>query len=287
MLRRIPPRRLILSSGGIRVVAQAGALMALEEAGMLRSIKEYIGTSGGALISLAPAIGYSVKTLKTFSSRFDFSEIRSLEPESMLELFSTYGLDTGERLKKLIVSLLRQKGLSQDITFAEIPSLRIFASDLNTCKVHEYSAKKTPRNSVVLGVLASTSIPIYFTPVKDPETGHLMVDGAVHNGLALAFLSEEEAASSISIRFSNTRIENDKIDGFMQFLGQIFRCVISNRTFEKHKGRVIHISCGEYPMWNFEATEEEKEKLIRIGYECTKKFLETDEVVSGIRRNSL
>jgi predicted acylesterase/phospholipase RssA len=153
--------------------------------------------------------------------------------------------------------------------------------------VHEYSAKKTPRNSVVLGVLASTSIPIYFTPVKDPETGHLMVDGAVHNSLPLAFLSDEEAASSISIRFSNTRIENDKIDGFVQFLGQIFRCVTSNRTFEKHKGRVIDIPCGEYPMWNFEATEEERETLIKIGYESTKKFLEADEAVCVKRRNSL
>ncbi len=137
---RIPPLRIVLSGGGIRGTAHAGALQCLEQNGMLRTVREYIGISAGALIAFCICIGYSIDTIHTFSKDFDFSCIRSLEPETMIHFFEMYGLDNGEKLQKLLQSLLKQKKLPTDLTFQQLreklpksPTLRIFASDIFTC----------------------------------------------------------------------------------------------------------------------------------------------------------
>ena len=47
----IPPRHIVLSGGGVKVISLVGALQHLEEKGHLRSVKEYCGVSAGAFLA--------------------------------------------------------------------------------------------------------------------------------------------------------------------------------------------------------------------------------------------
>jgi NTE family protein len=284
----IPPLRIVLSGGGIRAVAHSGSLKALEEEGMLKSVKEYVGVSAGAMLALCLSIGYSVETLASLCLKFDFTVIRTLEPETMLSFFETLGLDSGHRLQRLIESILHQKGLLPTTTFSEIPNLRIFASDLMTCEPREFSATKTPNANVVRGLLASMCIPGYFTPVTDEETGHILIDGAALHNFPLAFLSAEEQKTALGITFSEEHTRVEKIENIFEYFQQIYACFYLPRTFdvwEKNKGRVIILPCGDFPMWDFEASSERRATMIKIGYDATKKFIKTPQT-APLRRMS-
>ena len=280
---RIPPLRIVLSGGGIRAVAHSGALKALEEKGMLSAVKEYIGLSAGGLIAFCIAIGYSIPQLATLCQRFDFSSIRTLEFEDMLSFFESYGLDTGARLKRLLESLLRQRGLPTDLTYRQLremrpaaPVLRIFAADVCAVKPKEFSERKTPGASIVMSLMASMCIPGYFVPVKDPETGHLLVDGGALHNFPLAFLTEAEQGTALGITFSEDHVKLEKVESLPQYFQQIFACFYLPRTLDvwnKNKDIII-IPCGEYPLWDFEASEEAKKRMIELGHKAAVDFLE-------------
>ena len=279
---RIPPLRIVLSGGGIRAVAHSGALKALEEKGMLVAVKEYIGLSAGGLIAFCIAIGYSIKNLTVLCQRFDFSSIRTLEPEDMVMFFDKYGLDSGARLQRLLESLLKQKGLPAGLTYKQLrqsvptaPILRIFAADICTVKPKEFSEKKTPGASIVMSLMASMCIPGYFVPVKDPETGHLLVDGGALNSSPLAFLTESEKETAVGITFSEDHVQMKMIESLPEYFRQIFACFYLPRTlavWNKNKNIII-IPCGHYPLWDFEASEDSKKEMIELGHTAATNFL--------------
>jgi NTE family protein len=289
---KIPPLRIVLSGGGIRAVAHSGALKALEEKGMLVAVKEYIGLSAGGLIAFCIAIGYSIKNLTVLCQRFDFSSIRTLEPEDMILFFDKYGLDSGARLQRLLESLLKQKGLPAGLTYKQLrqavpkaPILRIFAADICTVKPKEFSEKKTPGASIVMSLMASMCIPGYFVPVKDPETGHLLVDGGALNSSPLAFLTEAEKETALGITFSEDHVQMKMIDSLPRYFQQIFACFYLPRTLAiwNKNNDIIIIPCGDYPLWDFEASEDAKKRMIELGYKAGVDFLD-DKVEPRIRR---
>jgi predicted acylesterase/phospholipase RssA len=276
------PRRLVLSGGGIRVVAHIGALFVLEREGFLQEIREYVGVSAGAFLASAKCFGYNLGEIKMMCSLFDFGLIRNLEPEAALEFPMTFGLDNGKNLKKLLETLLKLKGLPETLTFLEMktrlpdsPLLRCYATDICNCEVVEFSAAKTPDCSVVVALMASMCLPGYFIPVRHPTTGHLMVDGGVLHNFPLAFLNEEERKDSIGLTFSYNHTRVEEVNDLGEFIQQIFACYYIPRSralLKAHPFQTIVIPCGEYPAWHFEAEQEERERLMEIGTKAAEDF---------------
>lgn len=281
--KKIPPLRIVLSGGGIRAVAHSGALKKLEEEGLLSAVKEYVGVSAGALIAFCITIGYNIPKLANLCNKFDFSTIRSVEPEDIFSFFETYGMDSGAKLHRLLESLLRQRNLPVTLTFKQLretlptsPILRVFATDLCAVLPREFSEKKTPSATLVHALMASMCIPGYFVPVKDSETGHFLVDGGALHNFPLAFLTDAEQEAALGITFSEDHVKVDKIESVYQYFQQIYACFYLPRTLDiwnKNKDKIIIIPCGEYPLWDFEASAEAKERLIRLGYEAAAFFL--------------
>ena len=293
----IPPSRIVLSGGGIRAVAHAGALQALEEAGLLRAVKEYVGVSAGALIAFCVAIGYSIETVRNFSEKFDFSQIRNLEPDSMFEFLETFGVDNAARLRKFLESLLKQRGVSPDCTFAEFYSqnpsashVRIFAADIFTCQPFEFSLAATPAAKLVDALHASMAIPGYFVPYREPSANHYLVDGGALNNNPLAFLTPEEQKHALSIGFSMDHVQVKEISSIGDYFHQVYACFFMPRhvsLVKQHSDRVIIIPCGEYPMWDFEAEACVRREMIAKGYQAVREFLSMKRPSNGKRRFSV
>jgi predicted acylesterase/phospholipase RssA len=74
-------------------------------------------------------------------------------------------------------------------------------------KPKEFSERKTPGASVVMSLMASMCIPGYFVPVRDPDTGHLLVDGGALHNFPLAFLTEAEQRTALGITFSEDHVK--------------------------------------------------------------------------------
>ena len=289
----IPPRRILLSGGGIRAVAHLGALQFLESKGLLKAVKEIVGVSAGAFIGFCLAIGYTVSELRLLCILFDFSLIRNLDPEAAFLFPSTLGVDDGQNLTKLLITLLKAKNLSSDLSFKDLKlyNFRCYATDLHTTKRREFSSVKTPNVNLTDALRATMSLPAYFTPVDDPETGNMLVDGGILHNFPMDILTETEIKETIGIAFSydsNLRISD--ISDLPTFFSQIFACYFIPRTYEiykEHKDRCILIPIGEYPSWNFEATREEREHIIEEGTKAAKAFCDTFKVRKPLRRYSV
>ena len=91
-------------------IAHVGALDVLQKRGLLKCVREYIGTSAGAMMGLCLAVGYTIGELTTLCTVFDFRLMTNLEPDAMLQASELYGLDNGANLEKLLGVLLRQEG---------------------------------------------------------------------------------------------------------------------------------------------------------------------------------
>ena len=278
-------------------MAHVGALTVLEKKGLLKSVKEYVGVSAGAFVGFSLMLGYTLSELRTLCALFDFSVLRHFEPEDAFEFPTSFGFDSGENLVKLLHSLLRVKGFSTTLTFGEwktehptAQQLRCFAADVYRTEPREFSAAKSPNVSIVEALRASMSLPFYFTPVKDPETGHMLVDGGILHNFPLMFLSPEEREDAIGISFSYEHTRVEEIPDLLVFLSQIYACYYLPRTYEvhkTHKERVIVIPCGHIPAWKFEATREERLEIMSGGEQAAEEFFTKHVEVIAERRKPI
>ena len=280
----IPPYRITLSGGGIKGIAHIGALEVLSEHGLLKALREYVGISAGALVAFCLCIGTSLSELRMVISLLDFGLIRDLEPETLLSFPETFGIDSGENLEKLLKAILRARRLPTEITFAELaaakigPNLRIITMNLNTCIQQEFSAECSPSASVCMAVRASMSIPIYFSPVKDPLTGHYLSDGGIYFSSPFVFLKEDERRHTLSITFSDKHKPKDEIANLQVFLMQLYYSLdfkIALDLRERWGPNILSIDCGVVNVINFEAKADEKMTLMDAGRTSAEKFLKS------------
>lgn len=267
------PQRVYLSGGGICAVAHVGALIELSNHISLKSVKEWMGVSAGSLVAMCLCIGFSLDELKDFCIRFDFSNIK--EYDSVPGWLLHFGIDTGERLHKLIEACLHVKGLSSDVTFKECydksgVSLRVVATDLNEAIAINYSPKDTPNYKVADAVRASMSFPYYFQPHVCPVSGHYLADGGVISNYPLFVLPTEEHSKTLSI------LINSKIHKMMNLMDEDVEKIIVRpiqmTLIEKHNlemkfydSKCIEIGLKDLNILDFSLSEEIKYRIIETG----------------------
>jgi len=180
---------LALEGGGVWGISYAGALEELDKVGVLGGIKRVAGTSAGSIVALLLALGYGASEISKIVAQLDFTKF--MDHHSIKQLFSTYGLYQGEFALKLFRSWIAEKLGSENATFKDLKEsggleLRVFASNLNTRQLHEFSYRNSPDVPLANAVRASMSVPLFFTAVEIDD--HLFVDGgAIFDYPLLAF----------------------------------------------------------------------------------------------------
>jgi predicted acylesterase/phospholipase RssA len=289
----VPPLRIALSGGGMKGIAHVGALEVLHERGLLKCVREYIGTSAGALIALCMVLGYTLQELRTLCTLFDFSLMLNLEPETILLCPDKFGLDNRLNLDRLLVTLLKAKGYGAATTFEdlrELPKqLRVYAANITNCDVHEFSLKATPRVELRVAVQASMCVPFYFTPVVHPDSGHFLVDGGIIAHFPFIHLTDAERAETIGVAFTK-QVHDSKIDTLLAYIMHLYTSVYHHQNqhlYSKWGHRIIRIECGRFPSFHFEASAAEKTYLMNKGREAVESTLARRASATITRRNSL
>ena len=301
----IPPLRIALSGGGMKGLSHIGALEALDEKGLLRCVKEYIGTSAGALIAFCIVCGYTLAEMRPLCTQFDFTLIQNLDPDIILQFPEKFGFDNGANVEKLLDVLLKTKGISPEITFEEFaakfpdqPTLRAYAIDIHTCLPKEFSLKNTPRAKLTQAIRASMSIPFFFTPVVDSETGHFLVDGGLLYHFPFHHLSDEERNETLGIAFNDinrsvsqlfSSAEEVFAMGLAGYILRIYYSAYYSQNVELYSNwsrRIILVECGSFPSIQFDATTEQKTELLELGSKGVANFLNRP-VKTIPRRNSI
>jgi NTE family protein len=267
------PHRVYLSGGGMCAIAHVGALIELSNHIPLKAVKEWMGVSAGSLVAMCLCIGFTLDELYEVCIRFDFTNIK--EYDSVPGWLLHFGIDTGERLHKLIEACLHVKGLSSDFTFKDCyekfgKSLRIVATDLNDAKSISFCPKLMPNYRIADAVRASMSYPYYFQPFICPESGHYLVDGGVISNYPLFVLPKNEHASTLSIliRTSIKKHENlmeADIEDLIMLPIQIVFTERTNIEARFYDSQCIQINLDNLNILEFSFDEETKSFIVEKG----------------------
>lgn len=298
MVEIIPPKRIALSGGGMKGIAHIGALEVLEERGLLKCVKEYIGTSVGALISFCICIGYTLKEIRSIAFELDFSLTQNFDLDNVMLCIERFGIEDGANVDKLFTVLLKAKHISPTITFEEFgeqfpdaPLLRVYAVEIHSAMIHEFSRKKTPRAEIKMAIRASTAIPVYFPPICDISSNNLYVDGGLIAHFPFHHLTAEERSETLGIAFDKgaKSIPLSSMT-WLEYMTKIYHSIYNHQNavlYKQWSHRIIVLKSTELAGLNFGAGVLEKTALANIGRDGVVAFLSRGAGTQGIRRNSI
>ena len=214
---------LALSGGGIRGIAHAGVLKALEE----NDIKVDVigGTSAGGLIASLYAIGYSPMYIYLLFKKYA-NEIININAAPIISGISNFmnskknkfiGLKSVESIEKAYNNLALKKKITK-ISDIKMP-LVIPTVDLNDSKEYIFtnytpqSAKSNSSNSIAYitdisvgkAVRASSSFPAIFCPCE--YKNHKFLDGGVLDNIPVNEVKKQGATKVIAVNFKADDID--------------------------------------------------------------------------------
>jgi NTE family protein len=209
---------LALEGGGVWGIAYGGALEELDQLGVLSQIKRVAGTSAGSITALQLALGYSGAEIKQTFSELDFS--RFLDNRHIRTVFQKYGLYESQYALDLFQGWVENKLGSKQATFQDLHEagkmeLKVYATNLNTRHIHEFSYEKSKDVPLAMAVRASMSVPLFFTAVKVND--HLFVDGGTIYDYPLLSFGKESITSTLGLAFSGSSSVAGGTEGNMEF----------------------------------------------------------------------
>ncbi len=274
------PTRVYLSGGGICAIAHVGAIKELSNHIPLKAIKEWMGVSAGSLVAMCLCIGFTLDELEDFCVRFDFTNIK--EYDSVPGWILHFGIDTGERLQKLIEACLHVKGLPSEFSFKDClqkfgKSLRVVTTDLNEAKHRTFSPTDSPDYKIAEAVRASMSYPYYFQPFICPQTGHYLSDGGIISNYPLFILPKEEHNKTVSILIRSRVTPEESLESYTieSLISRPIAIILTERVniearfYDSH---CIQIELGNINILEFSFDEETKDTIIQKGKDAVKQY---------------
>lgn len=277
-------KNLAFKGGGILGMAYAGSIKALEENNMIDSIENIAGTSVGAVTAMALAIGCSSSELNDFLTHSDFKKIK--DHWNILNLSKKYGIYNGDFLFNWIKSLLETKSMSPTITFRELneirqKNLRVFATNISTIELEEFSFKHTPDIPIAEAVRASMSIPLFFQAWKFSDktlSDYFYIDGGTMLNYPLSVFDNLKESIGLYMKTDTDVSKKLGSNHLSDFIKHLYKAnmksqdvvLFNNEDFKNHS---IIIDGLGISSTSFDLSKNDIDKLYMEGYQSTKVFL--------------
>ncbi|MCI8384000.1 MAG: hypothetical protein HFJ33_03940 [Clostridia bacterium] len=272
-----------LSGGGIRGIAHAGALKAMQDNGI--KIDVIGGTSSGSLVASLYAMGYSPYYIYILFKRYA-KEIVEMNSTPILSGIGNFvknkkvcisGLKTGESIEKAYNNIASKKGVKTIADITNIP-LVIPSVDVKSSKEYIFT-NKIPQKcqdksqyitdiSIGKAVRASSSFPAIFCPCDYKE--YKFLDGGILDNIPVLEVKKQGADKVIAFNF---RADDVDENSNMMDIGMRTIDIMGNKISEeslKQSDLVITISTDKTGLLDVEKTD----KCYQFGYQAVMKNLE-------------
>ena len=304
-------KHLIFEGAGIRGVAYVGAHKQLNKMGVLEQLEGVGGTSAGALTALLVATGYDPNEVEEILFNLNLDEFNDgayLFAGGINRLSKDFGWYKTESLQELVEQFLTKKGFSADISFKELHEqsgmdLRVAVTRLNHQEARVLGVATYPNMEVADAVLASMSIPLYFSPVIFNEAGErieevtkasdfMAMDGGILMNFPIGLFDEKESGKvqrnpcvlgirvdtqdQFSKDVEDRSLSPQNIEDLPSYLNAFYVLVLEsiNRQdlTEDDWLRTVRINCGNQGPKIKELTLEQKQALVKAGEEAVKVY---------------
>lgn len=212
---------LALSGGGIRGIAHAGVLKALDD----NNIKIDIigGTSAGSMIAALYAMGYSPYYIYILFKNHS-KEIVGTNTNHIISGIQSYfknkiktitGLRDGETIEKVFNIMAKKRGI-KEISQVKMP-LVIPTVDIMNSKEYVFTNNIPEKSenqeqyitecSIGKAVRASSTFPAVFSVCKDEK--HAFIDGGALDNIPVNEVKKQGADKVIAVKFNSDPIKED------------------------------------------------------------------------------
>lgn len=256
---------LVLSSSGVRAPCFIGGVAALEERGY--KIKRIAGSSGGAIIAAAYALGIGTEQMRQLSLEIPYKEFRDFRFRNLLSI-SNPSVYTGKALDDYY------KSLFGDATMKDCKiECRIAVVTIIGRKRILITRESHPDMPVWQAVRMSSTIPFIF-PWYELDN-QPVTDGGLITSMFDIFPDGERPIVSLRPRADNgikKAIQNVKASklflwNYLKIIAEYFLDAVDNQHVpEQEWNRTIIIPTFEIGGFDFEITPDEVKQLIQYGY---------------------
>ncbi len=183
-------RNLVFEGGGVKGIAYAGAIQALEEAKILPGITRVAGTSAGAITAVLLGLGAGSQDIARIVGGTDFKQFMDsgLLPANIWRLVNDYGWYKGDAFADWMRGIIQKYTGDPELTFIGLRALTkqpnssfrelwMVGTDLSKQQPMVFSADDTPGVPIWQATRTSMSIPLFFQAVM--QDGDVRVDGGV------------------------------------------------------------------------------------------------------------
>jgi NTE family protein len=263
----------VLGGGGGRGAMQAGALRALLEAGYQPDI--LVGTSAGAVNAAYLALrGVDLNGIAALELAWQDAAKLNLYPSNYLWLSvrALFNRPTPAVYQR-VTNFFLTRGITPDLRFKDLRGVRLYlvAADLKSGQLRIFG--RGSEDSVLEGLLASTALPPWVTPIQRP--GELLMDGGALSNLPIETALSQRAREIIALDIRDFRDVPPEMQGFGSFLARLIGTV-ENRQVEMElalaaarrvRVRHVHLQWKDpVPVWDFSRTAD----LLQYGYQVMK-----------------
>lgn len=272
---------LCLGSGGLKGLCLIGAIKILinNKYINMNDINLFVGTSVGSLISFLLILDFSCDEIIEIMISFDLAEVKNnVDIELFLEKF---GFNDGTEFVNKMTELLYKKTQKKTITFEELYQLTnkkiiILGTNFTRGIEAEFSVDKTPNMSVILALRISTSIPIFFTPIKltsssADENNDYYVDGGLFYNIGLHKCNPK---TTLGIKINEKSY--NKLESLYDLIYGSINISINRVNCDINKYNIINVDLDniDFPCkFEDDVNDEMKMILLNYGSHITKKFL--------------
>jgi predicted acylesterase/phospholipase RssA len=306
---------LVFSGGSIKATSFAGALTVLNDKHILKNIKGFAGTSAGSILASLLAVGYTAPEIKDILYGLDFKKILTDNLNFIREGYNfikNYGVCPGEELEKELGKLIKAKTGNADYTLEDLyrdKNIKLVIVTTNLMyRRSNYLYAGNPITelsniSIRSAVRMSVGIPIIFEPVKytNNKFKDYFVDGGVLDNFPLHVFDGEypgdpkarlnlikpnpkvlgiNIMTSDDITDYNFTVRDDitsEFDYFYRFL-DVFLTENERRIMvPSFWMRTIIIVTPDYPLTQYNLTQEQKDELIQLGKNYTTNFFNSEK----------
>ena len=274
------PEILVLSGGGLKGYSFIGVIKALTENNKLNNINTIAASSIGSFISLLYCIGYTTDEMENVFTELDLDTTKDITTDNILNFLTNYGIDSGNKLTRLIEMLIQNKlgSGSHNITFYQLfkytgYNLIVTGTCINTRETEYFNYTNTPNMKVSLAIRISTSLPFYFHPVYINQK--IYIDGGVIDYFPIDLFKDriDKCIGAIILSYNEkTPIIKDMIS----YTYAIYECLVPNNAYSQYicyKDRCIGVNIHDVNIYNLEMNSIKRKELIKSGYDSVMKQL--------------
>ena len=270
---------LVLSGGGIKGIAMIGALSYLEDIHLLKNIKRYVGTSVGGFISFLLVVGFNCDELKKIAINLDFDNYSDI---TLSNLFNDYGLDSFNKIMRIIIAIIKQKNINKDITFKELykitkKKLIITGSNISKSRIELFSKTTTPSMRVLDALQITMSIPFMFKPVLYNDNYY--VDGGLYDPYPIKYAKNLNKTIGIFLKKNENFEKNIVINSLSSYIFQVLKCYYDEFkeriiTKKKYKKCTIIVDAEMVVSVNLKLDMINKKNIMDIGRKASNLYIE-------------